>query len=254
MTPQSVDLALAVNYLPACVCVLKCLALGGALCAARAGDSPPAYVALLVLVLLDRLLSPSVIFDGNSLLLAVWGGHVMAEVQAHSQAHAQANSQATNVHEAVYGLLSLTWVAFAVRQLLKLGHGSRRMAGICSSLGVAAHVAAIAFVPVPPEPHAVRLARCVAFPLLAIGWLYAVVLRDLEASRKDGFSAVHFVPVLCAHPYAALAHVAVVFLVGLLWKHAPPVCHLPVQGDVDGLEELERVFRQAKSSKFASSI
>jgi hypothetical protein len=253
--PQGVDLALAINYLPVCACVLKSLALALALCAVHAAELAPAYVLLLLLLLLDRLVVPSRIFDGNSVLLALWGGHAVSEVQSRAAPPLP--------HPALlHALLSATWVALSSHQLWACV-GRRRWHPAPLAL-VALHVAAIAFVPVPFEPLLLRLLRYVAFPLLAIGWLYSVGIYRHHLIVAD--SAVHlvvlFTPTLYAHPYAALAHAAAVVLIGSLQvsKNAeashdapPPPSTSAAPGSQQVSknaedEELQRVFRQAKSS------
>jgi hypothetical protein len=248
--PPAVDLALAINYLPVCLCGLKAVALGFALCAARAADMQPSYVPLLLLLLLDRLFVPSRIFDANGLLLAIWGAHVVAEVQAHA-------APPLPHPRLLHALLSCTWIALALRQLYVAHSRPPSHPRVALAL-VAAHIAALAFVPVTPEPHGVRLLRSTAFPLLAVGWLYSVgIYRHRHVVPDSAVHAlVHFAPVLFAHPYAAVAHAAAIVLVGALQvaSHAVPrqseQAHggPPSQPEEPPDEELERVFRQAKSS------
>jgi hypothetical protein len=245
---SSVDLTLAVNYLPVCACVLKSLVLGLALCAVRATELAPFYVLLLLLLLLDRLFVPPRIFDGNSLLLAIWGGHVVSEVQSRA-------ALPLPHPPLLYAFLSCTWVALASHRLWACT-GRRRWHPAALAL-VVAHVTAISFVPVQPEPHVLRLLRSVAFSCLAIGWLYSVGIYRHRRIVTD--SGVHFVinftPTLYVHPYAALAHAAAAVLIGSLQitrssaVPAPAPVHTSFPSAEDPPdEELERVFRQAKSS------
>ena len=247
--PSAVDLALAVNYIPVCACVLKSVVLGLALCAVRAADLPPAYVLLLLLLLLDRLLVPSRIFDGNSVLLALWGAHVVSEIQ-HRAAPPLPHPSL------LHALLSSTWVTLASHQLWTCAVARKHRGTPLAIAGL--HVAAIAFVPIPEEQLLLRLLRYTAFPLLAIGWLYSVGIYRHRLVTMD--SAVHFVvhfaPTLYAHPYAAIAHAAAVVLIGSLQVRTSKstASSIPAAAASTGPppdafdEESERVFRQTKSS------
>jgi hypothetical protein len=243
---QGIDLALAVNYIPVCTCLLKSLALALVLCAVRVAHVPAAYVPLALLLLLDRLLVPSKIFDGNSLLLAIWGAHIVSELQAHCAPPLP--------HPAfLYAFLSASWVIFAV-----VAFEARRDRRFVPLALVAIHVAATSFVPVQHEPLGVRLLRYTVFPLLALGWLYFVGIHRqcLSVNTKHrqavADSALHFTvrfaPILYVHPYAALCHIVAVVLVAAQWS-LPGVRDTPAetQSEDPDTDELERVFRQAKS-------
>jgi hypothetical protein len=240
-----VDLTLAVNYLPVCACVLKCLALSLALCVVHLSDASAPYVPLLAVLILDRLLAPSRIFDASSILLSIWGAAVVSEVQS------RAPSLCPHP-EVLRWALSCTWVALALHQLSTRARRSRVPLALA-----AAHIALAAFIPVPAESTPVRLVRYLVFPLLAIGWLYFVGIYRHRLAPPTSDSAihfaVHFAPVLYVHPYAAAVHAVAVLLIGslLLSRDEPDRPPAPARlAEPDDLEadELERVFRQAKSS------
>ena len=76
---KRVDLALAVNYVPACVCLCKALVLMLALALIPAGEEVRGgYIPLAAMLYLDRLVVRNMIFDANAILLALYFANVHA--------------------------------------------------------------------------------------------------------------------------------------------------------------------------------
>ena len=82
---KRVDLSLAVNYVPACVCLCKALVLMLAMSLIPPGEEiRNGYIPLAALLYLDRLVMRNMIFDANAILLALYFANVHAAVRATS--------------------------------------------------------------------------------------------------------------------------------------------------------------------------
>ena len=286
---SSIDLSLAVNYLPACSCAAKSSLLSLALCAVHSLRLVPAYAALGLLLVFDRLLQGrACILDGSSVLLGIFAAHAVSEVQ-------ESGTPLQPWDQWAFWTLSAEWATLSGYRLYLCGAGqvkplpasSRRAVQQWEFLGACAHVALCAFHRSPQfEPRGLRVARYTSFAFLCVCWTYVIgiYLRRVTSTAAD--SAVHFAsyfwPVLYVHPYIAASyacavlagvalHVRPSFSPALPYEpppsgpprleylttppepqqQAPPSYDQEEQGE--SLEELEMVFRQALLSAKASS-
>ena len=271
--PPTVDLSLAVNYLPGCACLGKTCLLAGWLCLLDAYAAHPGLLGTVLAVLLDRLAAPRRIFDANSVLLGVCAAHVSYTLQRHCP-HAWVPPAGA------FYLLHAAWLGFACWALwTELARASLR-AGECAARSRAAArelpklhlvsglMALVVFFPSPGEPPALRCGRYVGYACLCIAWVYAVAIARgrLHAPHDCGVRfAVYFSPALYAPwPLAAL-HPACVLLLCLSGLAPPPPPPPPRDcGEAaspyepagpaapdpgESFEELERVFRQAQQAR-----
>lgn len=276
--PPSVDLSLAVNYLPGCVCLGKTALLAAWLCLLDAYAAHPGLLGTVLGVLLDRLAAPRRIFDANSVLLGVCAAHVSYALQRHCP-HAWVPP------EACFYLLHAAWLAFACWALW--AELARLRAAECAARSrlsarelpklhlVAALMALVVFFPSPGEPLALRCGRYLGYACLCVVWVYGVAIARgrLHAPHDSGVRfAVYFSPALYAPwPLAAL-HPALALLLGLSALNlgpsalaAPPAARAggespspyepagpAAQEPGESLEELERVFRLAQQARAGS--
>jgi hypothetical protein len=219
-----VDLSLAVNYLPACVCVFESILLSLALCAVHAFRLTPAYVGIGLCLAVGRLMySHPRIMDKSSILLGIFLAHAVSEIQEGS------GDSAGIWHPYFQGFISLEWPALAGYRLLlgapKAAFSAGRRALHWEFAGACAHVAACAFHGSPaPEPRGVRIARYMAFCLVSLCWMYVVGIfrRRVTQGVSDStvYFAVYFWPVMYVHPYVAAAY-SMAVLVSVAMHLAP---------------------------------
>lgn len=234
-----VDLRLAFNYLPACLCAAQSLALSFALCALHAFRLAPGYVACAMCLAVDRIHAHTRILDGNSVLLGIFLSHVVSEIQEfgtddwHSW---------PNIHwiPSVMWPLSAGYLMVYGAPITMAGRGLERLAFV----GSCVHVAAFAYQRAEsPEPRAVRVGRYMAFSLICIGWMYVVGIYRRRVTHVATDSAVHFAvyfwPILYIHPYASVAYSVAAVVSIVAHFRAPtsaPALSEPSPCDADGGE------------------
>lgn len=217
-----VDLSLAVNYLPACVCIVESTLLSLGLCAAHAFRLTPAYVGIGLCLAVGRLMySHPRIMDKSSILLGIFLAHAVFEIQE--------SGDSGLWHPYFQGAISLEWPALAGYRLLlgapKNAFSAGRRALHWEFAGACAHVAACAFYgSAQPEPRGVRVARYMAFCLVSLCWMYVVGIfrRRVTQGVSDStvYFAVYFWPIMYVHPYVAAAY-SMAVLVSVAMHLAP---------------------------------
>lgn len=234
-----VDLSLAVNYLPACMCILESTILSASLCAVHALRATPAYVGIGICLAVGRLMYSSPrIMDKSSILLGIFLAHAVSEIQEHGGSGVW--------HPYFQGAVSLEWPALAGYRLLlgapKAAYSAGRRALHWEFAVAGAHVAACAFHGSPqPEPCGVRVARYMAFCLVSLCWMYVVGIfrRRVTQGVSDStvYFAVYFWPIMYVHPYVAAAYsMAVLVSVAM---------HLAPAGSAGGSEGIPMQQQQA---------
>ena len=219
-----VDLSLAVNYLPACMCVFESTLLSLALCAVHAFRLTPAYVGIGLCLAVGRLMySHPRIMDKSSILLGIFLAHAVSEIQ-------EGSGDSSGIwHPYFQGFISLEWPALAGYRLLlgapKAAYSAGRRALHWEFAGACAHVAACAFHGSPaPEPRGVRIARYMAFCMVSLCWMYVVGIfrRRVTQGVSDStvYFAVYFWPIMYVHPYVAAAY-SMAVLVSVAMHLAP---------------------------------
>lgn len=222
MHSESVDLSLAVNYLPACICVAKSSVLIGALAAMHLFSFFPGYVALGMLLVSDRIQCPGKIFDGNSILLTLLLADIVYRLRETRE------DMWWHLWESIWHGGSVIWSMFAIYLITehdKFIREPRERNAIFVATSILLVV--ISMCRGTEEPVVIRVARNFTFTLLSVLWcvLYmqclsvffplknaknrvyiAGIHKRRMSSHKD--SGVHFLinfgPVLFVHPYCAI--------------------------------------------------
>lgn len=169
---KKVDLALAVNYVPACLCLCKALVLLLLLSAIPSGEElRGGYILLAAMLYLDRLIMRNMIFDANAILMALYFANVHAAVRATSPRQA---------YPAFVAGLHLCWVGMCltllaepsrVRWWLEKRVQASRVVPVAFMLLV---LTGTAHVHAPMESAGIRTCRGLGFTLLAFAWIYLV--------------------------------------------------------------------------------
>lgn len=255
---MSIDLSLAMNYLPACACLGKSMVLIAALFIVHKYTLPPLYVGVGVCLILDRMHFPSRIFDANALLCGVFVGECVSVIRA---AASETYTGLVATHA-----VGFVWVCCSVFILVfsqgKQQHFSSRDLQVGSCLTSAA-VSLCAFLPPDDnDTREARIARSAAFVLLGVAWVYVIGVNmpRLVHGRDTTLSlTVIFTPLLYVNGYLALVHTAVA-AVFLAWRLVGKL-HIEAVERAWGAEmspqcvtveeppeDLQEMFRQAKAA------
>lgn len=220
MQDLSIDLSLAVNYLPACACALQAAALSVLLCGLHSVRLLPAFVAVGLALVVDRSSRPGLmrIFDGSSVLFSVFLSHCVAAMQ-------ELASSAFHLWPVLHAVFSVEWpltsLYFLVRPPLRRDHLRACLCLACLRVSCCAFL----YRPDSQEPRLVRVGRDLAFTGLCLVWTYVVGIYRRRLTHQPTESAVHFAvyfwPVLFAHWYAAAAHAALALSVIVLQLKQP---------------------------------
>lgn len=255
MHDMSIDLSLAMNYLPACVCVGKGMVLIAALFVVHKYSLPSLFVAVGLCLVLDRMHFPSRIFDGSALLCGVFLGECVSLIRATAS---ETYPSLVTLHA-----MGFMWICGSAGVLVfprvkqqHLTSDDLQMGSFLTALAISV----CAFLPADgSDTREARIARSGGFVLLGVAWVYVlgVNLPRLVHGRDSTISlTVLFSPLLYVNCYLALAYggFAAVFLGwNLLGK---------VRGEAgergrvassvvtveEGPEELQEMFRQAKAA------
>lgn len=184
---QAVDLTLAVNYLPACACLVKLILFLIALAMVPPGEEIlGGYMILAAGLYLDRTLAHNIIFDGNAILVAVFVSNVHAAIRA------SASSMAPSL--VVMGVGHLIWAAGCailiadpplIRQLIMESHPLNakrlppggKLAPVCTMLVATVTTAHFRG---ELEPAPVRACRALGFTLVSFAWIYIVGIHSSQ--------------------------------------------------------------------------
>jgi hypothetical protein len=230
---QQVDLKLAINYIPACGCLIRLIALIVALAITPVGkEILGGYLVIAAALYLDRTLTRKIIFDGNSILVAVFCANVHAVIRS--------TPSNLHVHPAIIVIVHIIWSCVCtaliadppqVRQILERQAISKRIQAkklipVCSMLVVQVTTA---YFYSEIEPLAIRALRAVHFTLLSFTWIYLVGLNSNQGVSHLKETSWQFVarlaPILYATPW-----VAALFSLSMAWIFiAHHTTHIPEQ-------------------------
>ena len=170
-----IDLTLAINFIPAVVCLLKASLISFSLSVLRPGQHLGGFVVFAMMLNIDRAVSCARIFDENAVqccILAAWGINFLRTTVQY--APKILNPAAT-----------VGWLCFACCLVLEpkavqeffvmYGHGSggvfkRVLPGIVTGL----FIVVMAFIPFQAESSLVTSARSIGFSCLCVAWVYVV--------------------------------------------------------------------------------
>ena len=199
---KKVDLALAVNYLPACACLGKLLLLMLVLSAIPAGEELfGGYILMAAVLYLDRVLTRNIIFDASAILLAVFFANVHAAIRA------------TSTHRSypvLMGGLHLCWMAMCLLLLAEPAPVRRvferrvRASKVVPVVLMLIIIVCVAHFHRPLESGPVRACRAVGFTLLAFAWIYVVGIHTGHGLEYLKDTSCQFVARLAPALYSPL--------------------------------------------------
>ena len=168
------DLTLAVNYIPAVVCLAKAALISFCLCILNPGTHLGGFIIFAMLLNIDRAVLCARIFDENAVQLCILAAWVINYLRAASEASRFINPAVSGVW-AAFGVV-LTLEPKAVQEMFVLyGHGSGgTMHKIMPAVITSVLVAAISYTPLQVEPGTVKSARAIGFACLCVAWVYVV--------------------------------------------------------------------------------
>jgi hypothetical protein len=199
---KRVDLALAVNYVPACLCLCKALVLMLVLSTIQSGEElRGGYIPLAGMLYLDRLVMRNMIFDANAILMALYFANVHAAVRATSPRQAFPAFVA-GLHVCWAGMcLTLLAEPSKVRWWLEKRVQASRLIPVLFMLAV---LVPTAYVHAPMEGGGVRTCRALGFTLLAFVWIYLVGINCQQGIEYLKENSCQFVTRLAPVLYAPL--------------------------------------------------
>jgi len=208
---MSVDLTLAINYVPACGCLLRLLSFLIIVYGIHPGQEIGGYTILAALLYIDRVTTPLVIFDTNAVLVSVFLSLLHGVIRA---------CQTGPSAHAVEGTLALLWglaCACLIVNPPPLRLFWERQAFL-ERLGptvlMLLMVVYTSFVHADREPFAMQAWRSVGFSLLCFGWVYLVGLQDAQGVEHLRHHSYRFVvrnapmlyaPRWCTYVFCVLA-------------------------------------------------
>jgi hypothetical protein len=205
-----VDLSLAVNYLPACICMGKMIVFMLIVAAIPLGSEVDAFVCLAAMLYVDRLVTRNIIFDANAILLAIFFANVHAGIRAIS------------VHRAYQGLVDGMFLFWAMGSLVLISEPDAvkriidrraRIARLGPVLLMLLVVAGISHFNAPLETASVRGCRAIAFTLLSFAWIYIVGVHTTHGIEYLKENSCQFVARLAPVLYSP-AWIAIAFTIG----------------------------------------
>ena len=197
----NVDLSLAINYLPACACLGKTLALMLAVAAVPPGEEVDCFISLASMLYIDRLVTRNMIFDANAILLALYFANVHAHIRAMSP------------HRAYPGLVDGMFLFWAMGSAVLIGEPQAVKQALdkrtrASKLGPVALmlliVTAIAHFHAPLETGSLRASRAVVFTLLSFAWIYIIGIHTPHGIEYLKENSCQFVARLAPVLYTSL--------------------------------------------------
>ena len=260
-----IDLTLAVNYVPAAVCLLRLVWYLFTLSLIRPGQEIGGYLVLGLVLYLDRVIFRvyvmSVIFDTSAVILAVYFANVYHLVRLSN----------TESHMNFFGLIVNVWWVFCCvfmilepTRLRAVFEKRSRFYHILPALIMVLALVAQVQVHSEREEPGTKFARGITFGLLSLVWVYVVGIHQSQAIEplKDNsshfisrFAPVLYLPPIIAGLFAVAASVCVFYQ--YYQNCAPPT---PPQVDLEknALQPVqeepnaEEMFRMARATKGAN--
>lgn len=253
-----IDLTLAVNFIPAVVCLCKSVLMSFSLSLLDPGEHLGGFTIFVLMLNIDRAVSSARIFDENAVqccILASW-------VINYLRSLAESPKIAAPIAAFLWLLFSYCLVAEPKRVqyfFVMYGQGSggvfkRVLPGVITSL----FVMVMAFTHLDEESWIVKSTRSICFACLCVAWVYVVgVWRPRAKPRHNGTCVFEchlllsrFCPILYIHRVAAILYAA--GCVALLIYHYVQIhvaVTVPVTHHCDdcSLSEVTVMFNDSKS-------
>lgn len=213
---QAVDLTLAVNYVPACACLCKVVALMLFLAAIPVGEEVQSgYLLLAAGLYIDRLIIRNLIFDANAILLAVFFANVHAVIRA--------NTATAQPHVMLVWVWHMAWAGACVLLIAdppQLRHVlEKRDPKLPPVLLMLMTVVVSSHFQCDLEPSPIRACRALAFTLLSFAWIYMVGIHSHQGIEYLKETSCQFVARLAPVLYSP-TWLAAVFGPAVVWALA----------------------------------
>lgn len=209
-----IDLTLAVNYIPAVVCLGKASLISCCLCILNPGTHLGGFIIFALLLNIDRAVSSSRIFDENAVQLCILSAWIINYLRVASEAPIFVNP-----------LVSSVWLLFSLVLVLEFrkvqeffvlyGQGSGgSMQKLIPAIFTSCMVGLLSSTPVEVESGVVRSCRAVGFASLCVAWVYVVTVWRCKPRHSACVFETHalvarFCPLLYVHRLLALGFAVV---------------------------------------------
>ena len=212
---QTVDLSLAVNYLPACGCLIRLIMLMLALAMVPAGDEIlGGYLVIAAVLYMDRTLTHKIIFDGNAILMAVFFANTHAVIRA--------TVSAIKPYQVIIGVGHLIWAAGCViliaeppliRRALDRKVEGNKLIPVSAMLVT---IVTSAYFQTDLESSPIRACRALAFTLLAFAWIYMIGINSNQGVGYLKETSWQFISRLAPALYSPL-WLTLLFCPAIVW-------------------------------------
>lgn len=220
MTP--IDLSLAVNYIPACSCLVRLMFYLLCLSILSNYEDSRTYIVLAIMMYLDRWFTRgnhATVFDTNSVLLTVFFAHVYQHVRRISD----------DVFFPVL-LVSFLWAVFSIVCLVDSQRVTQALLAVhikVNTLGVLVVSGVLLFLLYytgANEPYGCVLLKSIGFAVCCISWIYMVGIGHSNDVMMSGMYIIRFLPILILPIWMAIIFSVVVVgcLVYLFRKRYQP--------------------------------
>ena len=271
-TRMQIDLTLAVNYVPAALCLVRLMFYLSLIGMIRPGEEIGAYSLLALSLWSDRVIFRvflrNPIFDSSAIILAVYFSNIMLTLR-----HLVPVS-----HLSFLGaVVNFGWIGCCLAMIVEPPHMRRVfekrarfyhvMPAVVTAVALAAQIQVHALL----EDNGTRFARGICFALMCLKWIYVVGihqsqalenLRDNSSHFLSRFAPVLYLPSSLAVLFALLAWAALGYQYYKVFLEAPessmPDVETGIKHDssmpqilesIPEEHELEEMFRLAKQNR-----
>jgi hypothetical protein len=281
---MQIDLTLAVNYVPAALCLIRLLFYLFLMGVFHSGEEIGGYTILGLVLWMDRVIFrvyiKNIIFDSSAIILAVFISNVFLTLRTYN----------TKPYMSFLGVVvNFGWMGSAVCMILEPVHLRKvfekraRMYHVVPAFITALAIGAQIQVHADREENGMRFYRGVSFALLSLVWIYVVGIHQSQSIEplKDNsshfiarFTPVLYLPHTLSFLFSAMAWIAMgyqyyeLFLahrasqqegdveLGHVAQEQPVARadYMPViQEDPQEYEEMFRLAKQSRSSESAGN-
>lgn len=234
---MQVDLSLAINYLPACLCLSKLFLFLLAITVVPHSEEIGGLSIVAMALCIDRVLTKNLIFDSNAILMAVYFANVIQLVRHH-----QPNDRMPFVHIMVH----CGWIVCCLYLIVEPIHFKRffekrhRLYNVIPALLMFISVGCLVFIHAEREHGSGVVARGMTFAMLCIAWVYIVGVRQCQNIDMIREQSSHFIgrfaPTLYSPPWLAVLF-SIGAVCGLVYQYMQ--LFYPVDPSNAGLTQVE---------------
>lgn len=202
---MSVDLSLAINYVPAAFCLVRVLLYMIAICAIGPGEEIGGFLIAGLVLYVDRAVvrvyTQHTIFDATAVVSAVYFSNVYMLVRT-----SVTDTRVSFMHVVAHMLWMLCCGCLLVEpaRLTKVFERRNRAYHAVPAVITAVALVALSLHHADREPAGIRVTRAMTFSVLAIGWVYIVATQKFTGAQEHSTHFVaRFAPVLVCPVYMA---------------------------------------------------